>query len=469
MNIIDLMIQEYKDRDKIKEKVEFWRACASSNLDSGKWNAMDMVNTGQPAPVSKYLIKYKFRSLDSYTSQLALSNDNGISQMIIDTYMNHWLKVKYNVEITGLNPQEKDRYFENIDNAGTSDKMYDIKIIEELLTVGKVFEAVDSEPETPENFYLCCIPREAVRNYSETNGNFDFITWDSLYTNVTDFNVEYMPMIYAWSKDSFNLLVKGDNGWQLLDEPIDNIMGVVPVNSAQLGESCLPIINISSKWQYNLYNLDSELRSIIRDQGGLNFLSAPQGSEIKVMTNNSVVYYPEGSNPPQWAAYPSSGLDAHYMYWQNAMKWLENISKIRKMNSGESGLAKSYDFINTESLLVALSENLKNLIEKRVVDIGLRIGKDATATVNFDRSSFRVDELDAKIDRLIKLQAVAMPETLKDSFIKKFAQTELQLTDNEIESIYNEWQDDKDELRESMSALMSNSNLDDDDEEEEEQ
>ena len=295
-----------------------WRDSINGDLDKGhvepqvkytrvnKWAKSTNDNT------SGYLLRFRYETLESYRERLLLSQDFGTSGYVVGKYVGHTLRAGTTLKLDGFSDEIKDIIENDIDMQGTTFKVYYQELLAENYGMGKCWQIVDiTETGRP---VVLIIPREQVLDWHYDDMGLQFVMYENEIDIVNESNMERItvPQRILITRDKKLTFAFVKDKW-ILANTINNELGYVPAFDAWMGKDGESIIDIISKLQVNLYNIDSEARKIIRDQA-LNILAVPKGTDLTTLSSDSVLFIKGGDYEPSWLTYPSSGLDAHFSY-----------------------------------------------------------------------------------------------------------------------------------------------------------
>lgn len=425
----------HQDFPEIEAKVDFWRTASDGNFDSCRWDASEQ---------DSWLLRYEYESAHSYKDRCLLSNDFAFAQLIVEAYTGHFERGKITFEVDGLAENVVDKMKINFDGSKNSLNLFVANIFIETLITGKTSILTDKDSDDLPYTYI--IPREDIMDWAMRRDAFKFIKWKSVVEEVRGISKHTHQVIWFVTENEIGRAIKRDKDW-VIDFLEPNLLGYVPAHDVWSGNEGVPIISSISKLQYNIFNLDSEWRSILRNQGGLNILALPEGVDISMLTSKTMIKVPnESSFAGAWINYPSNGLEAHARYDERVRKSIQEFSRLRKIVGGanESGRAREMDFLETEAVLNMLSSEIEKAITNAVMDWGALLGQDLTGRINFtiDRQSFRIEDLNAKLDAILKLKALFLPKTAENAAIKKFIADTIPLSDDEKEDVKKELEED---------------------------
>jgi hypothetical protein len=212
----------------------------------------------------------------------------------------------------------------------------------------------------------------------------------------------------------------------------DHGLGVLPVVIARDTELEQPQDFIPEPKLYDIarvnhtiYNKDSEIREIERNQAfAVLCINQNKSSNLTIGTNN-VLFYPVGANPPQFVAPP---MDVLAQLIANRKELREDLFRLAEQNGvvavqeAKSGLALAYEFFAHESILQQTAK-IAEEIEKKIVGIFAKwINKDIEYSVVY-RSNFIPHSEEARV----KLFDAVLQHDIPMEFKKKIVVDEFKL------------------------------------------
>jgi hypothetical protein len=166
-----------------------------------------------------------------------------------------------------------------------------------------------------------------------------------------------------------------------------------------------------------IFNKDSEVREIERNQAFAVFcVNQNKASNLSIGTNN-VLFYPVGSNAPQFVAPPMdvlSQLIADRKELRDDLFRLAEQNGVVAIQDAKSGIALAYEFFAHESILQQTAKIAESIEEKIAILFGLWVGRDIDYQVNY-KSTFVPH---SEENRLKLLDAVSL-QTIPIEFRKK--------------------------------------------------
>jgi len=336
------------------------------------------------------LFKHPKERIDEYNARLEMSYYYNFCAPIIDIYTNHLFKQPIIEDYKSIQ-RIVDEQRNNVDRKGGSIVEFRKEIAELAQIYGHVFVVVDMpKVETPiislKNkidvkafpYFIIYSPQDVINWAVDEFGKPYWV----LLKEVKDSNID--PFNYAREKAldiNYRLWTKTE--WKLYNkdyEEIDNgthNVGEVPLvvyfdkQSKKyrnfLGISALADISFICR---DVYNSCSELKQILRDQT-FAFLAiqgdATEYDELSVGTRKGLLYPPD-RNQPQYISPPSDNSEA---YFKHIDRQVSKIYQLAKLEGGsaefsgqtaveQSGVAKAWDFNETNSSLSKKASNLQD-------------------------------------------------------------------------------------------------------------
>jgi len=440
----DHITDERPGRDIIEAQTEFWRTAARAEFDADKWSHIgqlqNLSNKTKATAESKYLPKFEFESPHSYAERLVLANDFGFSKDVIASYSQLCRSAAKTIKITGLPNDLRERFEKNIDGNGTTWEVYFCEAFDELLTVGRIWGATDTfETEVGSGVFAplsYMIPRESIRNFASGGETFKFVTWDSIEESAVGIKRTDEHVIYIMTDEEIAIARQRKKGeWKVEDlVPLPEKLNYPPVRDAWFGLEPLPIIDIISKLQFNMFNLDSEMRKGMRQQVGTSILEIDAQVDLDTLTDRSIIPRNVNMVSTKFIEPTDSSYQAHFKYGEMLASFIHNLSKLRSQkNSAETALSKQLDFIMVEAVYNAGVDVLVPFIQQQIKDWGNFANVDAEAEIDIDR---KLDFAPAqeRIDALLKELAVGFGPTVETKLKKQYRDKNLDLTDEELQA-----------------------------------
>lgn len=459
----------YKGKRETDAYVDFWRTAVAGEFDKCKWIARELLKDNKYESKTrvqirdKWLVDWQYESHHSYVSRMIFANDFAFSRLVSEALTGHAVRAKAVATAPGLTPKYKEKFENNIDSSGSSLDMFKNQQFAEAVGVGKltlytntvVKDNIDKVP-TLIDISTDIIKRENVIDFAyDENGNYLFIKFNKPEMLVNGITKEVKKQIAIATLEEFAIAVEkkiivGKSKWKV-ESTVANELKSIPAHDITCG-SDVPIIHPIAKIQYNLFNLDSEWRSILRSQGGLNILAVQKGMDLDKLTSKSVLEYPVGATmQAHWVTYPSSGLEAHREYFKILTENMEKFSRLRSMGQAESGLKANIDFRETEAVITTIFDSIEKANTGALLDwykyLKIDVGRDE-AKVTIDKTKLNYKEISDELDDLLKMRALKFPEKWQQAIMKAFASKNINISDKEID-------EGLDEIKKGIDAIKS--------------
>lgn len=431
---------QYKNRLIEAKKIQFWRDAADGKLDAEKWRVLgagrDAKTKSIYGPEHPYLLRFEYETDRSYIERLQLANDYALSKIVVDSYTELFRRAAKRIEIIGFSDELTEQFINNIDNQGSTWEVFMAEAFEDLLKVGLDYAATDSDEVRPGVVmpYSYLIPREQIRNKAGGAGAFKFVTWDSIREEVEGIKITEKPVIHIFTDEELAVAEKTRGHYRIV-ETVEHDFGRAPVRDAWFGSEAIPIIDPVAKLQFNLMNLDSEQRKIMRNQAGINLLETYEGVDLTQITDTTHIPLPKGADIPrsQWVTWPSASMDAHFKYKQELLDHAAYLSRVRLQKKGaETAESKTLDFTQTEAVYNAALDALVPFMEQIAQDWGLFAGVEPVVSIDIQRD-LDFTPLSEKMDGLLKLLSVEWGETFETHIKQSFRDKNFKLSDEERE------------------------------------
>jgi len=422
----------------IKMRAPFWRAAAQGTFADGYFETQ---NNAQ-VKWDQWLHKREFETVATFSRRLSNIQNYDYSKKIINSYTGIFSKAHKTIEIN-TKDDIREKLLNNTDNLNHSLESFLNAIATELLTVGKSYVATDMDDNMPYSFL---IKRENVLDklIDNTTADFEFFKFSRDKITLEGFETVKRHDIVIYTKDSILFCIPIDDGQGFevtykVAEELENILGFIPIRQSSLGLESEPIIKSSAHMDLNLVNIDSELRDLLSVQA-LSLLSMPKsawetmGGKGTVIKANSAIIYPDNftGTPAKWVAYPAQGLDGHFKYMESTIRALHELSNLRRQGdrSVESGISKKMDFIDTESILNILANEIEDIFKKIVSDWASFLDVEIEATIKIDRK-FDIETLENLIAQIDNALMLRLGRTVEEELRKKAAGLVVELTEEQ--------------------------------------
>lgn len=336
-----------------------------------------------------------------------------------------------------------DVFLDNVDNRGTKMQKFTYMATNVCRRHSVVFIIVDNfsnqpaeQSEAINNRILpYCYIRKANQLYQyklDIYGNVEellFIESPSVYSKGA---LKEKAQYRRWTKQFTRLEINENEtqGMQTQDPKYVAVpgterahnLGVVPVIVMRDVELEQPADFIPEPKLYDLarvnhaiFNKDSEIREIERNQAFAVFcVNQNRASNLTIGTNN-VLFYPIGSNPPQFVAPPMEVLSQLIM---DRKELREDLFRLAEQNGvvavqdAKSGISLAFEFFAHESVLQQTAMLATEIEEKIIGLYGLWMNKDIEYEVTY-RNSFVPHGEEQRIKTLDIIFAQNPPEVMK--------------------------------------------------------
>lgn len=401
---------EHRDRKKNKKRLKFVRDAATGELDAGKWKIIGKQpskSKAQTGTVDQYLIRFEKESEHSFQESLILSNSFEYTKTVLDAYLALFAGVEKKIVWQSASPEFIQAIEANFDGEGTPFSEWLNDWFAECMISARA-PVIVSYPESYDAPAAVILPRDNMRNWYCQKGDFQFLTYDSEHVTVKGIAVECKPSIWAMTSDTIGEYDPANNNAPFVSEstknPSDNQLGRVPAVDLWVfnGRSILsPLASLDM----NLMNLDREMRKVIRNQAGMNFLVVDEKVDLTRMSEKTLIKNPRdaANNKPFWANYAAGSLGDAFQYEDRRIKIIFDISRLRKQKDdvAESGLAKTIDFTQTKAVLNHVARAMESAFPKIADLMAAFEGNNVSATLQISKD-FDTSTADAEIDRLLK-------------------------------------------------------------------
>lgn len=415
---------EHPERKANASKYKFIRDAANGELDKGKWKLLGKQPSRSKATqgtTDHYLLRFEKESEHSFQESLILSNCFQYTKTVLDSYTALFAGVKKDVVWTNTPQEIIDELTNNFDGEGTTIQEWLSDWFMEAMTTARTPIQVVAPRDLFS--YACMIPRENMRNWYSTRGEFQFFTYDSTHIKVEGIEIDYCPSIWVLTPEIVAEYQAGAGGKTLSSE--DNPIKRVPVVDAWFfgGKSILaPLASLDM----NLMNLDREKRKVIRNQAGMNFFVTDEGVELSKLSEKTWIKNPRDAagNKPFWANYQAGSLADAFTYGDGLVKIIYDISRLRRQKDdvAESGIAKAIDFTNTKAVLNHMANVMQKQFPKIIKYMAGLEGNNMTAELQIGRE-FDTTTADAAIDTLLKELSGGFGKTFEAHQKKQYRDT----------------------------------------------
>lgn len=434
---------EYYNRHEINHILKFIHDAASGKLDKIKYSKM-----GHNATMSKstggyrdpYLMRFQYETQSHYDERIKLSNCYGYTKIIGDSYRFLFEGADKILRIDGISDEQRQQVLTNIDGNGNSLNIFAAQIFYKVLLDGLTFIGADSTDQP----YLYLIERKSLQNMGHDQDGMAFFIYETYKQKIEGIAAKQKECKYVFTREELAEYEEENDKYKQV-QYIENPLGIVPVVHCELSDTT-PLLQPIASIDLNLMNIDSEMRSIIRNQAGLNFLVLPDSTDMNTLTDQTVIMLPPGSDiqRPEWVAYPSGGLNGHFQYIQFLQDTLYEISRLRrtKTNQAESGLAKTLDFTQTRAVLNAGADAVEQAVENALKIYFQYLGQEVDVSYSVDRN-FELADFDDQIRQILSLQSIGLGQTAEAAAKREFRNKYIKLTPEETQQSDSEIDSDE--------------------------
>lgn len=403
-----------EEQIKLAPKIDLWRTAARSEFAEVFYQA---IHAGSGKIKSdKWLQRLEFETDRSFTRRAKFAKDFGWSKKIIDSYRGFFSGAEKNINIQGSD-EIVNKLRTNIDNNGTTLEGFMGQMIDELLSVGRTevitdapaanIELVNTLDKLP---YSYLVKREDVLDFGNDRigDDFAFFRFKSIHSVIDGIRSKDIVKYIAFTREIIFIGIDQDKFEEI---KIPNSLGYTPIRTVALGMDQLPIINAVAPIELDQMNLFTEIRNILSVQA-ISILHMPKTAFEKMgnLDVETVLVYPDDYSglTPGWVDYPAKTLDAHFTYNNALIDHVFKISNLKKQdgNRNESGISKEFDWLDTESILNLLADEIEDVMNKIINHewsdySGTRLVSEITINRDFDVKGLK-EQLD------IILQAIAI-------------------------------------------------------------
>jgi hypothetical protein len=455
--LLDTIVkQRNPEYEKDVDNFKLWRAAITAQLDAGKTRqaiARDpkiksvhpearSVVTDDYSNLDNWLYRFELESDWSYQQRLLLSHDFGDSGRIIRSYVGHLARANHFIEFDLKDETINEKVYRNIDNADTSLQVFESEIAAEILGMGKCWILVKAdEAGIP---YSEIIPREDVLDWEyDSNGNLLFVKYRDTRSIIENFKrvvIDQIKLIYDQEVIIAEKRQDETNRSWKMAEPIPNPLGKIPIVDIWYGDEARPIIETVAKIQVNLFNLDSELRQLIRNQC-LSILQLPQGGKDALQNLSANSFFEvtaTNADVAKWISYPGSSLDPQFRYLDWLIKRIVDAANVRnKEDMNISGLSKQWDFLETETILSILVDSIAPGM-KQIIDFMYEWRGLVSDSVYEIEKVFDIKKLSEKLDQIIKAMSIGLGPTAEENLRQQLVDEMVKADDEQREQITKE-------------------------------
>ncbi len=310
-----------------------------------------------------YLIQHKREEEDKFNRRKQLTIYPNYIRKIVDTFTAHIFKRPPQRKTT----PEYERFINNVDKRGTHIDDFMRKIFKLTCIYGTVFIIIDKPSEQAKTRYeeleKGLLPYATIRlptqlhSYSLDNfGNLQEITFQETTSEGAIYRT-FTTTEWRITDTRKKVIAQGNHN-----------LSVVPVARIAFTEQLLPSDIISepfiwniAKLNFEIYNLISEIREILRNQT-FPILTLPTSSpeeatrykSLKVGTENGLFYNPEYGGKPDFIAPPPGPVEVYIEYLKLIIEQIYksvNLEFVLGTQSQKSGVALEFEFQNLNAML----------------------------------------------------------------------------------------------------------------------
>ena len=409
------------------------------------------VPVGTRESLSGNLFKHKKEREEDFNKRIEQSYYYNFCSPIIDIYTNHLFKDAVNEDfgsITNLVEMRED----NIDRQDSSIGEFRKEVASIAQVYGHCYVITDMPQDQGELTlaqklvngklpYFTLFRPSSVLNWAldQFGQPYWVIVRESLDSSLDPLHYDKNKTTYCqyklWTRDGWFTY---DQDYNLIAEGIHGL-GRVPITcfynkksrkqKAFLGISEIQDIAFISR---DVYNACSELKQILRDQT-FAFLAVQGKStdydETVIGTTKGLIY-PETMNVPQYVSPPSSNAEVYFSYIDRQVKKMFQMAKLEGGSGGEesdpatqqSGVAKAWDFNQTNSALNLKANNLNDAEYKIWQQFALWEGKEFDGSIEYPQE-FSIQSVNQDLDEAEKMMKLALgtevDNAVKEAIIKK--------------------------------------------------
>jgi hypothetical protein len=299
-----------------------------------------------------------------------------------------------------------DAFIKNVDNRGTSIQNFAYMVTNICRRHSIAFVVVDNFSDQPVDLSSALSSRTMPYCYARKANQMKEYTLDC-FGNLVDVLFIEKPAVYErmgssvkektqyrrWTttytaleeneNERIGVVVEQAKFVEIPGTRRDHNLGVVPVvviRDVELEQPTdfvpEPKIYDLARVNHAIFNKDSEVREIERNQAFAVFcVNQNKASSLTIGTNN-VVFYPIGSNPPQFVSPPTDVMNQLIL---NRKELREDLFRLAEQNGvvavqeAKSGIALAYEFFAHESILQQTAKIATTLEEKIVQLFGMWI------------------------------------------------------------------------------------------------
>jgi len=378
-----------------------------------------------------YLIRHKRETDDKYNRRKKLAYYPNYVKKIVDTYV---AQVFRKPPVRDLTP-EYEIFVNDVDRTGTYIDDFMRKVLKLTLIFGTVFVIVEKPSESAttkqEEIEKKLLPYATIRlpwhvkSYElDEYGNLKRI----VFKERGEIEREYREDVFYVYKKGKKILEK------------ENPFGTLPVVVVRASDQLLyeelfseSFIYTIAMLNYELYNLISEIREILRN---ITFpiLVYPTKEmsrieSLEIGTENAILYDPEHGGKPDFIAPPPAPVEVYMQYMNSVIEQIYRVANLEftlGSQTQKSGVALEFEFQNLNTLLSLFAMN----IEKAEYEIANLVAKwhgkeKFEGTIDYRKDfSFRDVERELKV-ALDSLSAGVQSQTFVNEVHKRIVRLAL--------------------------------------------
>ncbi|WP_371374409.1 hypothetical protein [Sporomusa aerivorans] len=365
-----------KERVEIKSVPFFPANCKYTLLDDAYTGGGGFLN-------GDYLIPHVRETPDKYGRRKALSYYANYVKAVINALVDPVFRkvAARNWEGQGTDSAMFSKFQNDVDGKGTKIQRFMKRALKKAKLHGVCFIVVDNVPDQPPNkgeaiekrafpYAYLVFPKQVKAYECDKAGVLTSITYEIYARRASGAAVSYTTERWTWTTTSWEREAEGET------VETEHKLGVVPViplfgTDADEGDM-QPIGDMLSIARINLaiFNLCSELRELLRNQAFATLCypvtdnaGFDELNKIVTGTENALGYDGLASTSPSYIAPPA---EQAILLQDEIKRLVEEIYRIASLTSvvgvqqKNSGVAKEWDFENTNQALADLAENCQD-------------------------------------------------------------------------------------------------------------
>jgi len=390
----------------------------------------------------RYVTRYPLESWDSYFQRLCFSTPVDLVALGVDLMVGSISDVQVDI------PDEFTDVWNDADLQGTSMEQLFINARQQACIYGHTFILVDSvraqkeivtqadiEAQNIRPIIRLLTPQQVINWRLDENQQLQEITYEvtpEQSGSILEAQTEPVKEFRYWSRDEFRVY----HGETQVDQG-PNPVGVVPVIcmyhrkvQPMLGDS---LIRHAARYQQKLTNWMSSLDQIIEKQSfaQLCLVSGNTPQQVGLGVNAIVHLQPEhtegterfGKEELLYVTPPVAPLELSWNSFYRvhslaltSMCLPGDVLIDRAGKGPESGVARSYNWKNTDKRLSIMAKNEEQAV-RQVMDLcGLWLGEEFKGNVQYP-TTFDLSSIDESISNLLSLQSAGVPPTARKALM----------------------------------------------------